>query len=190
MLTYRTSAALVSLSALIVSLTACSSKADTEDLTEAAADTASIETIPLSAAGREFFTATFEMGLLEIEAAKLAGEKSESLPVREFAELMLQSYSRTNDSIRQIALSNHFELPQQPDGKGRELLEKLAKLEGPEFDRLYSTEMREAHKQAVQSFAMLAQTSPDPIVHTFAQTQLPATRDRFRIAQSLPGNIG
>ena len=179
-------AALVGVAAVNSSLTGCSSKADAED-SSPQKQTASLETLPLSPAGKEFLTATFEMGLLEISAAQLASEKSKSVPVQQFAQLMYQSYARSNDSLRQIAWANNFTLPTQPDPKGQAVLEKLRDLEGPEFDKVYSHEMRKAHKKATQRFDAAAQSAPDPAVQAFAQSQLPAIRDRFRIARSLPG---
>ena len=179
-------AALIGVAAVNSSLTGCSSQAGAEDST-AQSQTASLETLPLSPTGKEFLTATFEMGLLEIGAAQLASEKSKSVPVQRFAQLMYQSYSRANDSLSQIAWANNFELPAQPDPKGQALLEKLRGLEGDEFDKVYSHEMRRAHKRATQLFDAAAQSAPDAAVQAFAQSQLPAIRDRFRIAQSLPG---
>jgi putative membrane protein len=179
-------AALVGIAAINVSLTGCSSKADADD-TAVQTQAVTVEALSLSSAGKEFLVATFENGLLELGAAKLAAKKSDNVHVKQFAELMYQSYSRSNDSVRQIAFANDFDLPTQPDARGQALLQKLARLEGAEFDQLYSHEMRKAHKRATQRFAVAADSAPDPVIQTFAQSQLPAIRDRFRIARSLPG---
>jgi len=180
-------AALVGIAFVNASLTGCSSKADADD-SSAQTQAATVEALPLSPAGKEFLVATFENGLLELRAAQLATEKSNNAHVKQFAELMYESYSRSNDSVRQIALANDFNLPTEPDARGRALLKVLSDLEGAEFDQLYSHEMRKTHKRATQRFGVAAQSAPDPVIQTFAQSQLPAIRDRFRIARSLPGD--
>jgi putative membrane protein len=173
--------------ALLVSATlaGCTSKSDAEDKSPPT-ETASLESMPVSPAGREFLTATFEMGLLEISAAKLAMEKSQSSQVKRFAELMYASYARANDSLRQLAWAHDLDLPSEPNQKGQALLQKLSELDGVAFDQVYSHEMRKAHKRATQRFNAAADSAPDPVVQAFARSQLPAMRDRFRLASTLP----
>jgi putative membrane protein len=178
-------AALVVSAGVGMSLTACTSKADTEDPAPPM-EAASLGNLPLSPEGREFLTASFEMGLLEINAAKLAAEKSNNVLVKQFAELMYQSYSRANDSVRQIAWAHDLALPAEPNAGGQELLNKLRDLESADFDKVYAREMLKAHEKAKQRFNAAADFAPDLAVQEFARAQLPAVRDRFRIAQTLP----
>jgi putative membrane protein len=178
-------AALVLSAGVATSLTACTSKADADD-PPPPIETASLDILPLSQAGQEFLTSTFEMGLLEISAAKLAMEKSNNILVKQFAELMVESYSRANDSVRQIALAHELALPTGPNPGGQELLRRLQDLESADFDRIYSHEMRTAHEKAKLRFNAAADSAPDVVVQEFARAQLPAMRDRFRLAQTLP----
>jgi putative membrane protein len=140
---------------------------------------------------KDFVDAAVETGYLEIEAAKLAAEKSQNLQVLRFADMMSQAYARANDSAAQLARANEFEIPAEPSRAGRELLEKLAQLEGPDFDRTYSGKMLEAQKKNLQRFQAAAESASDQAIQSFAASQLPGMRDRMRIAQTLPAaNIG
>jgi putative membrane protein len=141
----------------------------------------------ISPTGKEFLTAAAENGTLEIQAGKLAAEKSASLQVKRFADMMVQAHSRVNDSLLQLARANGIEVPVAPGSDGQQLLEKLRGLSGAEFDETYSEEMLKAHKKAVQRFETAAQTASDPQIQAFAEAQLPAMRDQLRVAQTLPG---
>lgn len=141
----------------------------------------------LSPSGREFLLAAAENGTLEIQAGKLAAEKAASQHVKRFADMMVQAYSRVNDSLLLLAGANGVELSMAPSGEGQQLLEKLRGLSGAEFDKTYSEELRKAHRAAVQRFDTAARTASDPQIQAFAQEQLPAMRDHMRVAQSLPG---
>jgi putative membrane protein len=88
--------------------------------------------------------------------------------------------------LRQLAWAHDLSLPSEPNKQGEALLEKLSELDGAAFDQLYSHEMRKAHKKAKQRFNAAAESAPDPVVQAFARAQLPAMRDRFRLASTLP----
>lgn len=148
---------------------------------------ASVSGNTLSATGRQFLSTAAQNGTLEIQAGRLAAEKSKSLQVKQFADMMVQAHSRVNDDVMQLAHANGVEITAAPGADGQQLLEKLRGLSGAEFDKTYSEEMLKAHRKAVQNFATAAQSASDPQIQSFAQAQLPAMRDHLRIAQTLPG---
>jgi predicted outer membrane protein len=140
---------------------------------------------------KDFVDAAVETGYLQIEAAKLAAEKSHNLQVLRYADMMSQANARANDKAAQLALDNEFEIPAQPSRDGGELLKKLSKLDGPDFDLTYSSEMLKAQKKNLQRFQSAAESASDKTIQSFATLQLPGMRDRMRIAQTLPAsNIG
>ena len=179
---------------LFASLAGCSGAVDAVDPSSPTADQAGTE-VPgspaVSEAGQKFLLTIFETGLLEMNAAKLAARKSQNIQVQRFAEMMYQSYARVNDNVSQFALANDFELPVELSQNARATLEQFDALSGDEFDRAYSQEMRRAHRRVVQGFSEAAQNAPDAIIRAFAQSQLPAMRDRLRVARSLSNsNLG
>jgi putative membrane protein len=142
----------------------------------------------MSAEGREFLRLVAADDLLQIEAAKLALAKSMSPEVRAFAEGTLQSRSRVQDSVAQLAERSGVSLPTAVDaGAAAHLLEQLRRKSGTPFDLAYSQAMLDAHRAAVRRFEQAAHSdTQDPEVRTFAAAQLPRLRDYLRMAQTLP----
>lgn len=142
----------------------------------------------LNAEGSRFLASAAEDNALQLDAARLAAEKATSPEVKAFAQATLQSRSRVQDSLVQLAQRRGASLPGGPDKAGQRLLEKLRHQRGAEFERTYSQAMLQAHRAAVRSFEQATQSdAQDGEVKTFAAAELPLLRDHLRMAQTLPG---
>ena len=73
------------------------------------------------------------------------------------------------------------------DARHANMLNRLVRLRGPQFDRTYAQMQVAAHREAVGLFATYAQAGTDPGLRTFAQQTLPHLQEHLAIARSLPG---
>ena len=90
-----------------------------------------------------------EAGTAEIQLGKLATERAASADVKQFGQMMVEGHSKSGEALKQIA--TRFSIPADValDEKNRELIDKLSKLRGAEFDREYIDAMVDGHEAVV-----------------------------------------
>jgi len=97
---------------------------------------------------REFVTRTGVAGLAQVELGKLASERAMDADVKAFAQMMVRDHSRANDELSKIASQLNIQVPTQLDPLHRDLVDRLSKVKGAEFDREYMAAMVKAHEDA------------------------------------------
>src|SRR5438552_2331888 len=76
-------------------------------------------------------------GMDEVELGKLAQQNGQSQQVKDFGSRMVQDHSQAGDQLKAIAQQKGVQLPDQLDGEHRAMRDRLAKLQGDQFDRAY-----------------------------------------------------
>jgi putative membrane protein len=127
--------------------------------------------------------------MAEIEAGKIALQKSQNTEVKTFAQQMIDDHTKGLQEVQSVAQSKGVTLPAEPDAKHKAMASKLNGLSGDAFDRTY---LRQAgvddHKkthalvQKVQSQAkdadvkaLAAKLEPTVAQHLTHVTQLNAS---------------
>ena len=90
-------------------------------------------------------------GMAEVELAKLAKEHASNADVKAFAQMMIDDHTKAGDQLKQIA--TQYAIPQDDakvDDKHQNLMDKLSKLNGMDFDKEYMSAMVDDHQDAVQ----------------------------------------
>jgi putative membrane protein len=142
----------------------------------------------LSSADRKFLMEAAQGGMLEVESGRLALEKASSKEVKDFAQQLVKDHTDANEKLMQIAQDKGIELPKKLDAKHKQKLDKLAKLEGAEFDRAYMSEMgHKDHKKDIQAFEKQARQGKDPELKVFAEETLPVLQKHLSMAQKVQG---
>lgn len=143
----------------------------------------------LAGPDREFVREAARGGLAEVELGKLAQKRASSDAVREFGQRMVTDHGKANGELAQLAEAKGVRLPEQLDDKHRELRERLGKVSGAEFDRLYMTEMVQDHRKDVAKFKQQAEQGKDPQLKAWAAKKLPTLQEHLRIAQGLQARV-
>ena len=140
------------------------------------------------AAPQDFVKKAGVAGLYEVRAAELAREKAQTEAVREFAGMMLDDHRKANEELRTLAKKRSWNVPAELDPKHEELVDRLAKLEGAEFEREYARQQLDAHEQAVALFKEESQSGKDPELKVWATQKLSTLQGHLEEAQALrPG---
>jgi putative membrane protein len=85
--------------------------------------------------------------LFEVEASKLAQEKAQGAPVKEFAKQMIDDHSEATEKIKgALPKSEGIKFPPGLDSKHQEMLKQLQAAKGVEFDKLYLDMQIAAHE--------------------------------------------
>jgi putative membrane protein len=88
--------------------------------------------------------------MAEVELARLAKDHASSPDVKQFAQMMIDDHTKAGDQLKQIATT--YAIPQDVkiDEKHKNLMDKLSKATGPDFDKEYMKAMVDDHQDAVQ----------------------------------------
>ena len=127
--------------------------------------------------------------MAEIEAGKIALQKSQNTEVKAFAQKMIDDHTKGLQEVQSVAQSKGVTLPSEPDAKHKAMANKLNNLSGDAFDRTYLAQAGVAdHKkthalvQKVQSNAkdadvkaLAAKLEPTVAQHLTHVTQLNAS---------------
>jgi putative membrane protein len=128
-------------------------------------------------------------GLMEVELGKIAAEKGTHQRVKEFGKRMQADHSKANAQLKKIASSKGVELPTEPSGEHKSVMDKLTKLSGAEFDREYMEAMVDDHKEDIEKFQTQADKGKDPDLQKFASENLPILKKHLELAQSTEKQI-
>ena len=126
-------------------------------------------------------------GMMEVELGHLAMERAASADVKAFGQRMIMDHGRANQQLTQIATSKGMTLATKLPPDLQQQRDRLARLSGVEFDRVYMQHMVEDHKKDVSEFEKQAEKGTDPSLRTFAQQTLPTLREHLTLAESLTG---
>ncbi len=141
-----------------------------------------------AAAPQDFVKKAGVAGLYEVRAAELARDKAQSESVREFAGRMLDDHRKANEELRALAKKRSWNVPAELDPKHKELLDRLAGLQGADFEREYASQQLQAHEQAVVLFKEEGETGKDPELKAWAMQKLSTLQGHLEEAQALrPG---
>jgi len=124
-------------------------------------------------------------GIFHVEAGKLAVQRGSSEGVKKFGQHSIDHHTQLNDELMQLASKKGVTLPKKMGKKGREALDKLAKLSGPDFDKAYlETEIRD-HSKDLSAFQKEAKEGKDPDVKAWAAKGVEAIEEHLKMARDL-----
>jgi len=102
-------------------------------------------------------------GLAEVQLGQLASERAANADVKAFGQMMVKDHTQANDELKQIASQMNLQTPTQLDQKHKDLVDKLSKLQGSEFDREYINAMVQGHQEVLGKLRARAEmTLPAP----------------------------
>lgn len=123
--------------------------------------------------------------MAEVELGKLAVKQAASADVKQFGEKMIEDHSKALEEIKQLASQKKVPPPPDVMPKQKETMEKLAKLNGADFDREYVRAMVEAHEKDVTAFEAVSKTATDADVKAFAAKTLPTLKTHLEIIKKI-----
>lgn len=144
----------------------------------------------LSAQDRKFIMEAAMGGMEEVELGRLATRKAASTDVKNFGQRMVDDHSKANDQLKSIASQKGVTLPATLPADKRQDLDKMSKLSGAAFDKMYMSHMVKDHKKDVSEFEKEASKASDSTLKNFAQQTLPTLREHLQMAQSIAPKVG
>ena len=137
-----------------------------------------------------FFKNAAEGGLSEVDAGKLAEQKSTSAAIKDFGGMMVKDHSTANQKLWKIAGTHNIKLPTTASVEQVAAAERLKLLSGDSFDKAYIKNQVEAHRDTVALFKKEAASGTDPQARQFATETLPTLQSHLEKIRKIAGDAG
>ena len=144
---------------------------------------------PLTDADTRFLLAQVENNVAEFQAAQLALQHSQNQTVRDFAGKMITDHSYAQDTLASIAQMHHIQTPAVLTEQHRQMLEGLAQLDGPTFDRAYVDGMVREHAIIIEQLNYQLVHGFDQHISAWVQNTRPIILQHSDIAQQLLASL-
>lgn len=151
--------------------------------TDAAAATAEAR---VSSGDRALIDEIAEAHIAEIEASKLALEKSQNEKIRTFAQAMIDDHTQSLEALRTLAQSKGITLPTEPDIPHKTLVLALKVLSGSTFDSQYLARVGVGdHERAEQLLEQTINETSDFDLKDYAKNAIVTVRQHLSAARAM-----
>jgi len=137
----------------------------------------------ISSSDRSWVQDMLADGTAEIELGKLAEQRASSPDVKRFAQMMVTDHTKAGNQLKQIAAKYDIQPDTSKADDHHDVMDKLSKLHGAEFDREYINAMVDGHQDAVSDLEKRVDVVPegnstsDKVKGTFGAGKAEAERD-------------
>jgi putative membrane protein len=114
--------------------------------------------------------------LAEIELGNLAIKNAKGKRVKNFGWLMVKEHDKANEKLIVLAATKKLTLPTKQGSAEQQLMMRLGKKQGGDFDRAYITIMMDDHKRDVKEFTEASIKTQDPEIKAYAKKMLPVVQ--------------
>jgi putative membrane protein len=137
----------------------------------------------------KFMRDAAEGSVAEIDLGKLAQQKGQSEEVKNFGARMVEDHSKSNEELKKIAAREHINLPTNVYRKDASTHRRLARMNGPEFDKAYAETMVRDHQEDIATFKQEAKGGQKSALQQFAQQTLPTLESHLKEAQQMRASV-
>lgn len=134
---------------------------------------------------QQFVEKAGQSGLAEVQLGELASEKAKATEVKTFGKRMVDDHGKANAQLKQIVEAKNMKMPAEMGAESKQMMDKLSKMSGEEFDQAYMRHMVEDHKKDVELFQGFAQQGQDQELKTFAQNTTPMLQQHLKMATDI-----
>lgn len=177
--------------ALALSLGACNkNKADTNAAANATPDAHPAATIPTPANetnAQDYVTKAALADMMEVQAAKVAGDRSSNADVKAFAKEMVADHTKSTDDLKSTLKTASLTLtpPTQLPSDMADTVNDLKTVDAKDFDKKYMSLMVDAHQDALDLHTRYAQDGDNAQLKAFAATVAQKVQEHLTKAKTI-----
>ncbi|UGQ46859.1 DUF4142 domain-containing protein [Massilia endophytica] len=128
--------------------------------------------------------------MAEVEAGKMALQKSQNAEVKAFAQQMVDDHTKGLDEVKKVAAAKNVTLPSELDAKHKAMAKKLDAMSGDKFDRAYLDQAGvKSHKEAHALVTKTQSKAKDAEVKELAAKLQPTIDQHMGHVQQLSASI-
>jgi putative membrane protein len=140
-------------------------------------------------ADAEFIREVASSNLKEIRLGEMAQSRAASPAVKQFGQQMVTDHTNLENQLTTMVANNGISLKQSLSSEDEEEVERLEKLSGQDFDRVYMDLMFRGHRDNVEQFQNQARSANSAQVRTFATSSLPILQQHLALAMQAGGQV-
>ncbi|QAY84630.1 DUF4142 domain-containing protein [Pseudomonas arsenicoxydans] len=133
----------------------------------------------------EFINDASAKGMADIEASRLAHQKTESKEVKDYTIVVINDRTTANQHLAKIA--KQLDLPVAPReavvDKAKALMPQVP--DGESFDQAYAASQVKTTQEAIDQLQQEAQATDVPAIKAFAEETLPKLQNHLQMARAL-----
>ncbi len=131
-----------------------------------------------------------QANLAEIEAARLAQDKTQNQEVKNFAQQMINDHTKALQEVQQLAQARGVTLPTEADAKHKRMAQRLSGLSGDAFDRRYLAQSGVAdHKKTHALLERVQARAKDAELKALAARLQPTVDQHLNSVQQLSATV-
>lgn len=180
---------LLAASALALGIAACAPEnpaAQAKSTGEVAVDgNKTVDTANVDAGVKTFVEKVSLSDMFEIEASKIALERSQVQAVKDYAQMMIDAHTATTAELKPLAAAASVVPPTALDNDHTAKLEDLRKASVADFDDKYIDQQTEAHENALNLLKDFAANGKDAGLQAFATKTAPAVDAHLQQVKAL-----
>lgn len=135
----------------------------------------------------QFSTRAAIANMYELEAARIALQRSQREDVKEFARTMIADHEKIGSELTSfLGATNSPQMPPDKlDALHQTLIDDLNRAGGGEFDRLYIKQQKLAHQEAITLFTTYRNVGRDDGMRNLAGLALPVLKKHLNMVNDL-----
>lgn len=122
-------------------------------------------------------------GMYEVEAGKIAAERSGNSRIKELARTMVTEHTRAGEALKTAAAG--FTVPTALDERRRGLIDNLRGASDQDFDKIYLEQQEAAHDETISLLQTYSGASDNAALKAFADQTLPTVRRHAEMVDAL-----
>lgn len=131
-----------------------------------------------------------QANLAEIEAARLAQDKTQNQEVKNFAQQMINDHTKALQEVQQLAQARGVTLPTEADARHKRMAQRLSGLSGDAFDRRYLAQSGVAdHKKTHALLERVQARAKDAELKALAARLQPTVDQHLNSVQQLSATV-
>lgn len=125
--------------------------------------------------------------MYEVEAGKIAIQRSQSPKVRAFAEKMVRAHTETTEKLKSLLASSNSNVapPDKLDDRRQGMIDELRGAKDSDFDGRYLSQQVDAHNEALILMRGYAKNGDVPVVKKFAAKTATVVQMHLNMARHL-----
>ncbi len=138
----------------------------------------------------EFLKKAAQSNMTEVDLGQVAVHRANSPVVKQFAQRMIDDHTKANNELMAIARQEGVQIPKQIGTDHRQAMDRLSKLDGPDFDHAYMRYEMDQHARDVALFQRHADVGHDAQVKAWVQKTLPTLQQHEQLAKEDATKLG
>jgi putative membrane protein len=103
-------------------------------------------------ASQKFLTEAIEGNFAEVQMGELAQKSGQSEDVKSFGQMLVTDHGDANKKAMEVAKSMSVTAPNGPNSKQKADYDKMAKMNGAAFDKMFAQHMVADHKKDIAAY--------------------------------------